>query len=218
MKKFNASFISIASAIIFCTSFATAQTNPEQKHSFTSGSNRWSIDGSRSKLFETVKATFGNDMGFYMAVPPDVKGNTNLTVTQFGYVFQGRPEPEIVLADGRVLYVGSEPVSPSEKAFVITEADRQTIRAIAMLHQSCGGTAQVLDKETNRYSNCPEVPTLTFFVKQGETVDSGAKSDLVEWVKEFEKTVNESAKKQKLRTKYSFVRSFNTNTHVIKDL
>lgn len=162
---------------------AQAPTVPPQQTEAASGMHDWTDDGTRERLLSESEKFFGNVAQFYIALPREEAGR-ELTANQFAFAFRGYPEPEAELPGGRRLFVGADPESQVEKALVVTEADRATVRAIAMLHHSCGGDKR-FDKTTKKWTTCPRLPTLTFFVHADGELDEDVKSEVVHWAKAF---------------------------------
>jgi hypothetical protein len=182
----------------------TPDVQPQQTAA-ASGLHDWTDDGTRDRLLSASEKFFGNVAQFYISLPREEAGR-ELTANQFAFAFHGYPEPEAELAGGRRLFVGADPESLAEKALVVTEADRTTVRAIAMLHQSCGGMKR-FDRVTKKWTTCPRLPALTFFVHADGELDADVKSDVVRWTKAFAVRNNREVDKLSLNREGSRIRA-----------
>ncbi|MBP1202003.1 hypothetical protein JOD97_000017 [Duganella sp. 1411] len=194
MKK--VSFASLATAaLIVASAPATAQTAPATEPVTQATYVRdWTVDGTRDHLLSAAQQFFGHDSAFYISLPRE-EANSELVGTQFAYAFHGIPEPEIDLESGHKLFVGADPESIREKALVLTDADRSTVRALAILHRSCGGKKR-MDPQTRKATTCPRATTLTFFVHDGERLEAAERKEVTKWVRADARRHNEKVKKQ----------------------
>lgn len=194
MKK--VSFASLATAaLIVASAPAIAQTAPATEPVTQATYVRdWTVDGTRDHLLSAAQQFFGHDSAFYISLPRE-EANSELVGTQFAYAFHGIPEPEIDLESGHKLFVGADPESIREKALVLTDADRSTVRALAILHRSCGGKKR-MDPQTRKATTCPRATTLTFFVHDGERLEAAERKEVTKWVRADARRHNEKVKKQ----------------------
>jgi hypothetical protein len=194
MKK--VSFASLATAaLIVASAPAIAQTAPATEPVTQATYVRdWTVDGTRDHLLSAAQQFFGHDSAFYISLPRE-EVNSELVGTQFAYAFHGIPEPEIDLESGHKLFVGADPESIREKALVLTDADRSTVRALAILHRSCGGKKR-MDPQTRKATTCPRATTLTFFVHDGERLEAAERKEVTKWVRADARRHNEKVKKQ----------------------
>lgn len=197
----------LAIGLVSLVMSASAQTStPAQSPSAASSSLDWTTDGTRDKLTSAAQLLFGSEEGFYIAIPRE-ENNRNLIASQFQFAFGGRPEPEVALPSGRHLFAGADPESISEKALVVTDADRSTVRAIAMFHASCGAVKR-FDKKEKKWTTCPPRPVLTFFVRDGEKLDDNIRKEIANWIKGIAKQNNAEVSKLTVKTDSMFIRSF----------
>jgi hypothetical protein len=154
----------------------------------------WTVDGTRDHLLSVAQRFFGNETAFYISLPRE-EANSELVATQFAFALHGMPEPEIDLESGHKLFVGADPESLREKALVLTDADRSTVRALAILHRSCGGKKR-MDPQTRKATTCPRATTLTFFVHDGERLEAAERKEVTKWVRADARRHNEKVKKQ----------------------
>ena len=205
MKK--VSFASLATAaLIVLSAPAIAQTTPATE-SVTQATyvRDWTVDGTRDHLLSAAQRFFGNDTAFYISLPRE-EANSELVGTQFAFAFHGIPEPEIDLESGHKLFVGADPESIREKALVLTDADRSTVRALAILHRSCGGKKR-MDPQTKKATTCPRATTLTFFVHDGERLEAAERKEVTKWVRADARRHNEKVKKQAQITNSNLVQA-----------
>lgn len=208
MRK-NLSYLTYAlTGLLFLSSPVFAQsTSSTTGNEASAGYVRdWTSDGTRDHLLSEAQKFFGNVAQFYIALPPEEAANSELVSTQFDFAFHGYPEPEIDLPSGRKLFVGADPESQREKALIVTESDRATMRAIAILHHSCGGKKR-FDRVAKKFTTCPRLTTLTFFVHDGDNLDEDVKTEVVKWVRNFAKRNNKEVRKQTLKSETQFIRA-----------
>lgn len=178
---------------------------PPQQTAAASGLHDWTDDGTRERLLSASEKFFGNVAQFYISLPREEAGR-ELTANQFAFALRGYPEAETELPGGRRLFVGADPESQVEKALVVTEADRATVRAIAMLHHSCGG-AKRFDRVTRKWTTCPRLTALTFFVHADGELDEDVKAEVIQWAKAFAIRNNKEADKLSLNREASRIRA-----------
>lgn len=211
------SFASLATAaLIVLSAPATAQTAPSTE-SVTQATyvRDWTVDGTRDHLLSAAQKFFGNDTAFYISLPREEDGNRDLVGTQFAFAFHGIPEPEIDLDSGHKLFVGADPESNREKALVLTDADRSTVRALAILHRSCGGKKR-MDPQTKKATTCPRATTLTFFVHDGERLEAEERKEVTKWVRADAHRHNDKVKKQALITDSNFVQAIHVEVRKVR--
>ena len=174
----------------------------------------WTIDGTRDALLSAAGRFFGDDAAFYISLPREEAGR-ELVANQFAFAFHGVPEREIDLESGHKLFVGADPDSIREKALVLTDADRATIRALAIVHRSCGGK-QRRDTQTNKLTTCPRATTLTFFVRDGERLDAGPREEVTRWVRAEARRYNQAVKEQALATGRNLVDTIDVEVKAVR--
>lgn len=141
----------------------------------------WTVDGTLDQLIAEANIFFGDEQAFYIALPTD-EAKRDLLATQFTFALHGIPEPEITLASGHKLFVAADADSIREKALVLTAADRRTIRALAILHASCGGQVRI-DPYTKKQTTCPQATMLTFFVHDKQALAADDQEEVAKWVR-----------------------------------
>jgi hypothetical protein len=201
----------LAVTLITLTMSAAAQTSQPTQGLPDDSSLNWSSDGTRDKLALAAQLILGKESGFYIALGPD-QTNPDLIITQFEYAFKGRAAPEITLSSGRHLFAGSVPESVTEKAMIITDADRSTVRAIAMYHASCGGGLRRFDQKHKKWTSCPVRPVLTFFVRASDKIDADVKKEAVDWTADVTKAWNRKVDKVKVDRDSMYIHSFGVKT------
>jgi hypothetical protein len=187
--------------------FAQSTNEPAAAHDATAGHViDWTSDGTRDRLLANAEKYLGNVSERYIALPPEETGNKDLVATQFAFAFDGFPGPEIELSNGDKLFIGSDPESLVEKALLVTGNDRSTIHTLAILHRSCVGPKR-FDRIKKKFTTCPRLTTLTFFVHDHDKLDEEVKKDVVHWVKEFAKGNNAAVKKLSVKAESQFIRA-----------
>ncbi|WP_322403210.1 hypothetical protein [Massilia luteola] len=203
-----------AAGLVSLVMSASAQTSPPtQTPSASAASLDWTTDGTRDRLASVAQILFGSEEGFYISIPRE-ENNRNLIDAQFEFAFKGRPEPEVALPSGKRLFAGADPVSISEKALVVTDADRSTVRAVAMFHAGCGA-AKRFDKKEKKWTTCPPRPVLTFFVRDGDKLDDNVRKEVANWIIGLAKENNAEVSKLTVKADSMFIRSFGINVEKI---
>ena len=190
--------------LIFSSACALAQTYDRD----------WTVDGTRDELLSAARRFFGDDAAFYISLPKE-EADRDLVANQFAFAFHGVPEREIDLESGHKLFVGADPDSIREKALVLTDADRTTICALAIVHRSCGGK-QRRDAQTNKFTTCPRATTLTFFVRDGERLDAQPREEVTRWVRAEARRYNDVVKKQALATGRDVVKTIDVEVAAVR--
>lgn len=203
-----------SSALVWPPAFAQTPPAPLGESASAGYVRDWTIDGTRDRLLSASTRFFSDAREFYIAMPREEASNSELIANQFAYAFHGWPEPEVDLPSGRKLFVGDAPESHREKALVVTDADRATTRAIALFHHSCDGKKR-FDRTTKKFTTCPPLPGLTFFVHPGERLDEDVKAEVVQWAKDFAKHNNSEAKSVGAMANGDWIRAFKVNVHTI---
>lgn len=202
-------FHGLATAVlIFLSASALAQA------SHATYERDWTVDGTRDRLLSTAQRLFGDDAAFYISLPRE-EADRELVANQFAFAFHGVPEREIDLASGHKLFVGADPDSIREKALVLTDADRATIRALAIVHRSCGGK-QRREAQTGKFTTCPRATTLTFFVRDGEPLAPQPREEVTQWVRAEARRYNDAVKQQALATGRNFVKTIDVEVKAVR--
>ena len=197
--------------------FAQSPNPPAEVQDTTAGyALGWVSDGTQERLLANAEKYLGNVSEPYIVLPPEAIGNKDLVATQFAFAFHGYPEKEIELSNGNRLFVGSDPESNLEKALLVTGNDRSTIKALALLHRSCVGPKR-FDRIEKKFTTCPRLTTLTFFVHDHDKLDEEVKKDVVHWVTEFAKRNNAEVKKLSVKTESDFIRAVKVNVRSIPE-
>ena len=167
----------------------------------TSSGIAWSSSDTRTDLMSKVSTFFSTAQGDFVNKSAMEAKASNVS-EQFNYVLGGIPDPETILASGRILFGACEPHNcVGSKVFVVTDTSGEVVQAAGFLGPKCGPSRQA-DPGQQLSPGCDDVPTLTIFYAGNQARKPELSLEIVEWARQ---KISDSGRFKTVKTEERFI-------------